>query len=341
MRAAVVRRAARRVLLAACCLGWVGCGVEPLPADGVDGGVEAGLEDGPEGGVDGQRVGDGGAPDGGAPDSGAPADVVRPLVLGHRGAGWNRAGNPYPENSMLAVRAALEMGADGVEIDLVKTADDVFVLRHDDHMSVRSLDDGRPRTSCGGQITRKTWAELDGCEALSHAEDGFEAPLDRVEALLAEPGVGLIVLDVKNDGFEIEGPRSVALLAELIADADAADRVVLMLYSAAAIAVGVEAGLRTCLKRHAANGATVHEMTAAVVETDAWGSCANATLVDGPFMDSLRGAGLGQITYLQIDDAGDRFDAAFGELADVGADGVITGLITEARRVRAARLQSR
>jgi glycerophosphoryl diester phosphodiesterase len=51
-------------------------------------------------------------------------DPVR--VLGHRGSC-----QPGPENTLSAVRAALDAGADGVEVDIRRTADDQLVLCHD------------------------------------------------------------------------------------------------------------------------------------------------------------------------------------------------------------------
>lgn len=48
------------------------------------------------------------------------------LVLAHRGA--NRRA---PENTLAAFRAALELGADGVELDVHRTRDGVLVVRHD------------------------------------------------------------------------------------------------------------------------------------------------------------------------------------------------------------------
>ncbi len=50
----------------------------------------------------------------------------RPLVLAHRGA-CRRA----RENSIEAFRIARELGADGVELDVRRTADGVLVLSHD------------------------------------------------------------------------------------------------------------------------------------------------------------------------------------------------------------------
>jgi glycerophosphoryl diester phosphodiesterase len=52
--------------------------------------------------------------------------AARPLVLAHRGA-RERA----PENTLAAFSLALELGADGVELDVHRTADDGLVVHHD------------------------------------------------------------------------------------------------------------------------------------------------------------------------------------------------------------------
>src|SRR4051794_36204313 len=48
------------------------------------------------------------------------------LVLAHRGA--NRVA---PENTVPAMREAVDRGADGVELDVHRTADGAVVVRHD------------------------------------------------------------------------------------------------------------------------------------------------------------------------------------------------------------------
>lgn len=58
------------------------------------------------------------------------ASCDRPLVVGHRGAGGNLA-LYAPENSLSAVRFAILIGADAVEIDVRHTADDRLVVVHD------------------------------------------------------------------------------------------------------------------------------------------------------------------------------------------------------------------
>src|SRR5438045_594778 len=50
----------------------------------------------------------------------------RPLVLGHRGASAAAR-----ENTLAAFTRAREMGADGVELDVRRTADGVLVVHHD------------------------------------------------------------------------------------------------------------------------------------------------------------------------------------------------------------------
>jgi glycerophosphoryl diester phosphodiesterase len=55
------------------------------------------------------------------------------LVLGHRGASAT-----FPENTVPAFRGALDLGADGVELDVRRTADGGTAVRHD-----AELPDGR------------------------------------------------------------------------------------------------------------------------------------------------------------------------------------------------------
>jgi glycerophosphoryl diester phosphodiesterase len=52
------------------------------------------------------------------------------LVIAHRGA--SRA---EPENTLAAFRRAVEMGADGIELDVRRTADDQLVVHHDAHLA--------------------------------------------------------------------------------------------------------------------------------------------------------------------------------------------------------------
>jgi len=53
----------------------------------------------------------------------------RPLILGHRGMGTGAG-----ENSLLSIVRAVQVGADGVELDVQLTADGVLVVNHDSNL---------------------------------------------------------------------------------------------------------------------------------------------------------------------------------------------------------------
>ncbi len=56
--------------------------------------------------------------------------AARPIVLGHRGASHD-----HPENTLLAFRAAIEQGADGVELDVMLCGSGEVVVVHDDTLA--------------------------------------------------------------------------------------------------------------------------------------------------------------------------------------------------------------
>src|SRR5690606_3517686 len=60
-------------------------------------------------------------------------------VIAHRGASHR-----HPENTLAAFRGAAELGSDGVELDVRRTADGRGVVHHD-----AELGDGRPILSLG------------------------------------------------------------------------------------------------------------------------------------------------------------------------------------------------
>jgi glycerophosphoryl diester phosphodiesterase len=53
------------------------------------------------------------------------SSMVRPLVIGHRGFAAR-----FPENTAAAARAALAVGADGIEVDVRLSSDCVWVCHH-------------------------------------------------------------------------------------------------------------------------------------------------------------------------------------------------------------------
>jgi glycerophosphoryl diester phosphodiesterase len=75
------------------------------------------------------------------------SSLTEPLILGHRGASADA-----PENTMRAFRLALEQGADGVELDVQRSADGVPVVIHDP--TLERTTDGR------GSVGSLAWSEI-------------------------------------------------------------------------------------------------------------------------------------------------------------------------------------
>jgi glycerophosphoryl diester phosphodiesterase len=167
-----------------------------------------------------------------------PKEVTLLRILGHRGARL-----VAPENTLPAFRAALAEGADGVELDIRRTADQALVCLHDA---------GLGRTTSGrGPVRQHTLAEIRGLDAGTwfqrngHARHGARGartgkvgkvgkagkvggvagvwraaePGVRVptlsEALDAMPRRALVDVEVK---FRGEGPDGAARIADLLGE---------------------------------------------------------------------------------------------------------------------------
>jgi len=77
--------------------------------------------------------------------------VSRPLVIAHRGASGFAT-----ENSLAAFRAARDLGADAVELDIHATADGALVVHHDEmigphHVAHCSLAEVRSHLLANGE----------------------------------------------------------------------------------------------------------------------------------------------------------------------------------------------
>lgn len=114
------------------------------------------------------------------------------MLLVHRGASAFA-----PENSLEAFLAAMEHGADGVEIDIRRTTDGVFYLFHDDDLE--------RMTNGTGKVREKTYYEL--LEAGLKRAPGRGARMARIPTLdalfnLVRRHAMLLHLDVKEGGLE-------------------------------------------------------------------------------------------------------------------------------------------
>lgn len=102
-----------------------------------------------------------------------------------------------PENTLAGLRAALDLGADGMEIDVQATADGVPVLLHD--ATVDRTTDGQ------GEVSKMTLAEVKRLDAGARQFEGRFAgePVPTLaEALDLTRGRALMVLEVKQPDIE-------------------------------------------------------------------------------------------------------------------------------------------
>lgn len=123
-------------------------------------------------------------------------------VIGHRGA--PRAER---ENTVAAFRAATGQGADGVEMDVRRTADDALVVHHD------------ARLAGGEAIVALTWAELPD-------------PIpDLATAVGACAGLGTVNVEVKNSPGDVDFDPGLGIadrVADVLLARPATDRAALL-----------------------------------------------------------------------------------------------------------------
>ncbi|MGY1811207.1 glycerophosphodiester phosphodiesterase [Blastococcus sp. SYSU D00820] len=140
-------------------------------------------------------------------------------VIGHRGTPLHPA---FPENTVAALTAALDAGADGVEVDVRTTADGVLVLSHDADLG-RVLATG---AGAGPVVAATSWAELRAVPL-----PGGTAVPSLVQVLdLAAAAGAMVLTQVKPEIGGPEARRTAGLLAALLTDRrrrlPGADRVV-------------------------------------------------------------------------------------------------------------------
>ena len=145
-------------------------------------------------------------------------DDIPPLAIAHRGSRLL-----WPENTMEAFQAAVDLGFRYLETDLHQTKDGVLVAFHDD-----TLD----RTTDGlGPVSRLSWAELSEVDAAYHFAPHEDFPRRgqgvRIPALSeifeAFPSIRL-VLDLKEPGFEAD-------LAQFLRERELEDQVIVGAFS--------------------------------------------------------------------------------------------------------------
>jgi glycerophosphoryl diester phosphodiesterase len=138
--------------------------------------------------------------------TGGIGELVWPAVVAHRGASAI-----LPENTLAAFDAAVEVGADFVELDVRFTADDELVVLHDSHIRVAG---GRREP-----VHALTLEQIRQLDAVRGREDRTGTPTLR-EALAALSGHAGVDIEIKHlpgePGYEHERERLAEHVVKLL-----------------------------------------------------------------------------------------------------------------------------
>ncbi|MBT2688895.1 glycerophosphodiester phosphodiesterase [Bacillus sp. ISL-47] len=143
-------------------------------------------------------------------------------IFAHRGVSGH-----YPENTMAAFQAALEAGADGIELDVQIAKDGKLVIIHDE-----TVDRTTNGTGCIKDLTYDEIMQLDAGGWFAAANAGETIPeLETVFQWAIRDGNGLMInVELKNDRIEYQGLEEKVI--ELIQRYGLEDRVILSSFNA-------------------------------------------------------------------------------------------------------------
>lgn len=150
-------------------------------------------------------------------------------IAAHRGGA-----RLWPENSLAAVRGALALGVEEVEVDVHLSADDVPVVLHD--ATLDRTTDGR------GAVRAQAWDALRAVR-LRGADGGGLPTLAAVATEVAAAG-RVLRLEVKGDAAERPYPGAVAQCLQVLDGAGMRGRTVLIGFAEATVAEAAGAGFR-------------------------------------------------------------------------------------------------
>jgi glycerophosphoryl diester phosphodiesterase len=123
-----------------------------------------------------------------------------PIVIAHRGASAHR-----PEHTLLAYEAAIAMGADYIEPDLVATRDGVLVARHENEISGTTDVADRPEFA-----DRRTTKTIDGRQVTGWFTEDFT--LEELRTLRAKERIP----DLRPDNTAFDGLAQIPTFEEVV-----------------------------------------------------------------------------------------------------------------------------
>ncbi len=142
-----------------------------------------------------------------------------PLIIAHRGDSANA-----PENTLVAFRLAYENGADGIELDVMLSADRQLVVIHDDTLDRTSNGHGEV-----GEIPLTALRELDAGAWFSPKFKGEPIPL--LDEVFTELG-GKFLINVELKNYKTPKDQLPELVVALVEKHALSDSVLLSSFNA-------------------------------------------------------------------------------------------------------------
>lgn len=220
-------------------------------------------------------------------------------VIAHRGASV-----AHRENTLAAFRAAVDMAADGIELDVRRTADGAGAVHHDAHL-------------------------LDGRAIVAIGATELPADVPLLAAALAACGPLEVNVEIKNRAPDpdAEEARSLApLVVAAVAEAGIGERVIVSSFDIGSIdrVRELDPSLRTAWL--VVDAGDPLRLVARTAERGHAGIHPIWTMVDETFVRAAHDAGL-FVNVWTVDDPEE-----IRRLADLGVDGIVTNVPDVARR---------
>ncbi|MEM8932124.1 MAG: glycerophosphodiester phosphodiesterase family protein [Acidobacteriota bacterium] len=152
--------------------------------------------------------------------------AYRPMMIAHRGFSGQA-----PENTLVAVRQAIEVGADMVEVDVTRTADGDVILLHDETLDRTTDGTGRALDTPFAMIRR-----LDAGSWFSPRYAGEPVPT-LAELLELTRGKILVNIEIKGEAVTDTARGGISqAVAELVAAHEMVDQVIVSSFDPRALA---------------------------------------------------------------------------------------------------------
>ncbi|CAG8469811.1 8257_t:CDS:2 [Paraglomus brasilianum] len=127
--------------------------------------------------------------------------IGRPYIIGHRGASAR-----YPENTVLSIEQAIAEGADGIEFDIQKTADNQIIVHHDEVLD-------RTTTGSGRISSIPYYGVIEHLTTKSHPQCSIPRLDDVINVMMRPENCHVFaVIDIKPNN----DPTIIALLADIL-----------------------------------------------------------------------------------------------------------------------------